>query len=125
MSVSEIFDYRGRRYQLLKSVEIKEFTGDGGIFAFARTDVNITINNTYVLDFGLIAKTPILLYVNKWPALPGVLYEPVKLNDGYWYGFYFEKLKYAEKELRPGSVVPVRTMVAMIGKCQLLPDQDT
>ena len=64
-----------------------------------------------------------LLYLNKWPALPWVLYEPTKLQDGYWYGFYFEKLEYAEKELRPGNVVPVRTMVAKVAKCLKSMDQ--
>lgn len=125
MSLSEIFDYRGRRYEIIKSVEIKELKGDGGLFAFARTDVNITINDGYTMDFGMISKVPILLYINKWPALPEILYEPTKLNDGYWYGFYFEKLVYNEKELRPGSVVPVRTMVARVAKCIRLPDQNT
>lgn len=118
MSLSEIHDWRGRRYEIINSAEVKELKGDGGILAFARTDVNITINNNYTMSFGIRGKFPGLLYVNAWPAVPWILYNPVELDDGYWYGFYFEKLEYTEKEIRPGEVVPVRTMVAKVAKCR-------
>jgi hypothetical protein len=117
VSVFQLYDYRGRAYTVIDSIEIPEFKGDGGLHAFARTDVNIKINDLYTMSFALTTKTPIFLYVNGWPALPEVLYNPVLLTDGYWYGFYFEKLVYNEKELRPGEVVPVRTMVARIARC--------
>lgn len=65
---------------------------------------------------------PGLLYVMGWPALPGVLYMPTKAEDGYWYGFFFDKLEYNERELRPGEVVLVRTIVAMVAKCTLSPE---
>ena len=122
LSSREIFDHRGRRYFILQTIEADELSGDGGLFAFARTDVNINVNNLFQMEFALCGRMPGLLYVNGWPAAPGILYMPTKAEDGYWYGFFFDKLEYNERELRPGSVVPVRTIVAMVAKCFPLPD---
>jgi len=115
--MTDIYDIFGKKYSIINEAMVKELSGDGGILSFSRTEVNITINDTYPMDFALHTKPPAFLYINGKPCLKNVLYMPVTLNDGYTYGIYFSELVYKLANMKD-ELSMVRTMTAKVAKCQ-------
>ncbi len=115
--MTDIFDYLGRKYQIIAETEIPELKGDGGYMSFARTEVTININDTYTLEFALHVKPPALLYINGKPCTKNVLYLPTLFGDGYTYGVYFPEIVYNLKNNAKKEIIMIRTMNAKVAKC--------
>jgi hypothetical protein len=115
--MTDIFDYIGKKYELINSAEIPELKGDGGMLSFGRTEVTVTVNDTIVIDFALHVKPPALLYLNGKPCTKNVLYVPVTGTDGYTYGVYFSEIVYNFVKNSRKEDYLVRTMAARIARC--------
>jgi hypothetical protein len=115
--VTDIYDYLGRKYELVNSAEIPELKGDGGLLSFSRTEVTITVNDTITISFALHVKPPALLYINGKPCTKNVLYMPVTGTDGYTYGVYFSEVVYKFAKNSRNEDYMVRSMAARVAKC--------
>lgn len=115
--MTAIFDHLGQKFEIINETSVDQFEGEGGILAFNRTNVTITINGDYKIEFGIRVKPPCMLYLNGKPCVPLILYETTQFDDGYWYGFYFEKILYTSA-LQFGQEIPVRRLKAKVAKCE-------
>ena len=115
-----LFDARGRKYEVYNTADVDALKEEGGLFSLSRTDVTITVNESFDLTFALHAKAPNWLYINGRPAVSKILYANVKSDNGFWYGFYFDEIEYQISEIL-GDPTPVRKVRGKVAKCLLVP----
>ena len=112
-----MFDDMGKKYIMISAAIIPELKGDGGILSFSRSEITITVNDIYTLEFALHVKPPVGLYINGKPVVQNVLYLPTTFNNGYTYAVFFPEMSYKFTNNSDNDIMMVRSMTAMVAKC--------
>jgi len=119
MSDNYIFDNMGHKYLMIQTSPVDCLTGDGGMFSLNRSDVSLDCGGT-TLSFALRVKNPHWLYINGIPCVEGIMYQTTYGTDGFYYGFYFERLNWSRKIVNTDPIWIISAK-GMIAKCIPIP----